>query len=133
MAMSKLFSIFISLLILLQSLNIHAEDILKLNTVFEEAQLHNEIHNDSFMVFFSKHYGSLKEAHEKEHQEEEKNHNHPPIHHDCSSQISSVFVVQTITFTLENIQNIERTTNFYYQDKFSTFEKQKVFQPPRLS
>jgi len=132
--MSKLLSIPLSILILFQSLNIHIEDVLKLSEVIEHAQLHKERYGDGVLTFLSKHYGSLKKAHEKQHQEEEKEHNHPPIHHDCGTQISTAFVVLTHSFSLEDPkQDIERTANFYYQDKFSTFEKQQVFQPPKLT
>ena len=132
--MNTLLSIPLSILILFQSLNIHIEDFFKLNELVEHAQLHKERYGDNFFTFLSKHYGSLKEAHEKQHQEEEKEHNHPPIDHSCNSQVNLVFLLQTHSFSLEESSlNVKKVTNFYYQDKFSTFEKQQVFQPPQVS
>jgi len=131
--MSKLFSITISLLILFQSLNIHFDDVLKFREVIEHAELHMEKYDDTFFVYVSKHFGDLKELHKHQHQEEEKEHNHPPIQHDCSSQTQNVFVSDALSFSIENPKQITKaSTNFYYQDKFSTFEKQRVFQPPRV-
>jgi len=132
--MSKLLSIPLSILILFQSFNIHMEDVLKLKEVIVHFQLHKERYGDGIIVFISKHYGNLKESHKQQHQEEEKEHHHPPIHHDCSTQISSVFVLLVHSFYIERPTNdVEKTTNFYYQDKFSTFEKSTIFQPPKLA
>jgi hypothetical protein len=132
--MSKVSAILLSSLFLIQSFNLHVEDIYELNEVFEHAELHKQRYGDNFFVFLSKHYGDLKDSHKQQHQKEEEEHNHPPINHDCSSQIQTVFVLNTFSFSIENPkQTVEASTNFYYQDKFSTFEKQKIFQPPKLT
>jgi hypothetical protein len=132
--MSKFVIVFISALILVQSLNLHFEDVLKLNEVFEHVELHKNRYGDNLFVFLSKHYGDLKESHKKQHQEEEKEHQHPPINHDCSLQMQTAFVLNTVSFSIENPKLVEESSaNFYYQDRFSTFEKQKIFQPPKLA
>ena len=97
--------------------------------------MHKEKYDDNFLVFFSKHYGDLKESHKKQHQEEEENRSHKPIDHDCNFHVQTDIVLNTtsISVTRNTLQIIEKTTNFYYQDKHSTFEKQKIFQPPRIS
>lgn len=119
---------------LFQGANLHIEDVLELNEFVEHAQLHQERYGDGFFVFVSKHYGSLKKSHEKQHNEEEKEHQHQPLNHDCNSQIQTAIVLNIVPFSIENTNLFKGTTpNFYYQDKFSTFEKQRVFQPPKTT
>ena len=129
----KLFSIFISSLILVQSFNIHFGDVLKLNEMMEHAKLHKNRYGDDFLVFLSKHYGELKQSHKKQHTEEEKDHSHPPINHDCNSQLQAPFVINIVSFSIENVQTPKKSAIFFYQDNFSSFEKQKIFQPPQLT
>ena len=132
--MEKLFSIAFSFLIVFQSFNIHFGDIVKFNDFLEHAEMHSENYGDDFFVFLSKHYGELKESHKEQHQKEEENHSHTPINHDCNSQIQSSFVLNSFLLTIKNSnKEIEKSTIFYYQDKFSSFEKQKIFQPPQFS
>jgi len=128
---TKLFSLLIASFILVQSFNIHIGDVLKLNDLIEHAEFHNSKYGDGFLVFISKHYGDLKQSHKKQHKEEEKKHSQTPINHDCSSQLHISFLLNKNTFTIEIPQLLEKSTNFYYQDKFSAFEKQKIFQPPK--
>jgi hypothetical protein len=130
----KLFSILFSTLFLFQSANIHFDDVLQLREFIEHANLHKDKYGDSFIVYVSKHYGDLKESHKEQHQEEEKNHHHDPIQHDCTAQVQIDIVILDFSITLKTIKFIEsKETNFYYQDKFSTFEKQKIFQPPQIA
>ena len=100
---TKLFSILLASFILVQSFNIHLGDILKLDLLLEHAKLHKTKYGDNFYVFLSKHYGELKEAHKKQHQEEEKNHSHLPINHDCSSQVQSSFLLNLIALNIASI------------------------------
>ena len=131
--MTKLFPILFATLFFIQSINIHFADVLQWREFIEHANLHREKYGDSFAVFISKHYGELKESHEKQHQQEEKEHHHDPISHDCKSQIHIDIAVHIIDYSLKTIPFINhRKTNFYYQDKFYAFEKQKIFQPPRV-
>ncbi len=131
--MLKLYALFLSTLFFIQSTNIHFEDMQKIGELLEHYNLHHDRYNDSFITFISKHYGDLKESHKKQHQEEEKEHHHDPIHHDCAAQTHIDVCVNTSTYTIKVVKFIEsKETNFYYQDKFSTFEKQKIFQPPQV-
>lgn len=128
--MIKLISIFFSIMILLQSTNIHIDDIVNVNKFIKHVQLHQENYGDDFFTFLSKHYGDLKESHSEQHQEEQKNspdeNNHKCLkslnlftHHFCSLEL------------LNNHKNVN--SHSYYQDKFSTFEKQPCFRPPQLT
>ena len=129
---AKLFSILLSTFILVQSFNIHIGDLLKVDELIEHANMHKEKYGDDFLVFISKHYGDLKESHKLQHEEEEKDHSHFPIDHECSSQIPTSFILNRITFSITTPQARESEFNFYYQDNHSTFEKQKIFQPPQF-
>ncbi len=129
---TKLFSIVLASFILVQSFNIHLGDILKFDMLLDHAKMHKSKYGDNFFVFLSKHYGELKESHKKQHEEEEKNHSHLPVNHDCSSQIQSSFILNLVALNITILQAKESPQNFYYQDKFSTFEKQKIFQPPQI-
>ena len=131
--MLKLYAILLSSLFLLQSTNIHFDDVRMLGELLEHYNLHHERYGDNFVVFLSKHYGDLKESHKKEHQEEEKGHHHTPIQHDCTAQVHIDVMYNSFSFTFKNPKfSNSSKSNFYYQDKFSSFEKQKIFQPPRV-
>lgn len=131
--MIKLLSILISILVLVQSLNIHIGDVLKLDELLEHAEMHKKKYSDNFLVFLSKHYGDLKQSHTQQHQEEEKNHSQLPINQECSSQITTSFIINMISFGIDIPHTVESSINYCYSDNFSTFEKQKIFQPPRLT
>jgi len=130
---TKLFSLLIASFILVQSFNFHIGDVLKLNELIEHAEFHKNKYGDGFLVFISKHYGDLEQSHKKQHEEEKKNNSHTPINHDSGSQVQVSFLLSKNSFTIEIPQLIEKITKFYYQDKFSTFEKQKIFQPPKFA
>lgn len=131
--MIKLLSILISILVLVQSFNIQIGDVLKLDELLEHAEMHKNKYNDNFLVFLSKHYGDLKQSHTQQHQEEEKNHSQLPINHECSSQITTSFIINMISFDIDIPHTVESSINYCYSDIFSSFEKQKIFQPPRLT
>ncbi len=130
---TKLFSIFISSIILVQSFNIHIADVLKLDELMEHAKMHKNKYDDNFLVFLSKHYGDLKQSHKQQQQEEEKDHSHLPINHECSSHIQASFIIDIISFSIDIPCAAESSINYYYQDKFSSFEEQEIFQPPQLA
>ena len=130
---TKLFSIFVSSIILVQSFNIHIADILKLDELMEHAKMHKNKYGDDFVVFLSKHYGDLKQSHKLQQQEEEKDHSHLPINHECSSHVQASFIIDMISFSIDISYATESSVNFYYQDKFSSFEEQVILQPPQLA
>lgn len=134
--MSKLVSISISFVILIQSFGISLYDLAQLDTFFEHAQFHSEQYGDNVFVFISKHYGELKTNHEKEHQEEKENHEQLPFNHHNCSHISSItdFVLITYREGLKTTRFSEQTeTNFYYQASSSSQHSEGLFQPPQYS
>ncbi|WP_147676611.1 hypothetical protein [Algibacter pacificus] len=132
--MSKIFSIALSFIILIQSFGISLGDIAQIDELIQHAQYHNQRYGDNVFVFISKHYGELKADHDKEHQEEREEHEQLPFHH--QSHISSVIavVLNTPKTELKPIEFSELNTHkFYYQASSSSLHSEGLFQPPRLS
>ncbi|QHI36255.1 hypothetical protein IMCC3317_16140 [Kordia antarctica] len=132
--MQKLFSILISLIVLLQSLGFDSVDIIQLDEFMEHAQFHSEQYGDNVLVFISKHYGELKAAHDEEHQEEKEEHEQLPFQQVSNSGTSLVFTLQT-TETIESTVEFSEfnKANFYYKALSSSLHSEGLFQPPRLS
>jgi len=129
---TKLFSIFFSSFILVQSFNIHLNDIFKLNELVEHVQFHEEKYGDNIFVFLSKHYGELREKHENNSQEDD--HRQLPFGHNCSFDSLTAFDLHKIKYMIDQThRTISRTTIFYYQESYSSFEKPKIFQPPQIT
>ncbi len=129
--MSKLFAIFFSTLIMIQSTNISFEDISKLNVLLEHADYHHEMYGDSFFDFLTEHYGSDMQQHQNDH----KQHQELPFkHHQDRTHIVFDFTIGS-KFNLEDKsqRGIEAPLNFYYKESSSSFEKRSVFQPPKSS
>tara|TARA_R110002051_G_scaffold15064_2_gene47621 strand:+ start:13504 stop:13902 length:399 start_codon:yes stop_codon:yes gene_type:complete len=132
--MSKLFSISLSFILLLQSLGLHFNDIARLDKLIEHAQYHSEQFGDNVSVFISKHYGELKADHEKEHQEEKKDHEKLPFNHHCHISSASVFVLNTLRTEFKTFEFSKFSIpNFYYQEPSSSSHTKGLLQPPRLS
>jgi len=132
--MIKFFSLVTSCLILIQSLNINFNDIVQLDELIEHSKFHSEAYGDNFFLFIAKHYGELKQEHSKEHQEEKKKHEQLPFNHQSCAHSSIDFV--SIIYDIPLLKSLPITTNssnFYYQELYSLFEKSSVFEPPKLA
>ena len=130
--MTKLVSIAVSLLILVQSFNIHWTDIVELDELIEHARFHAEEYGDNFFVFVSKHYGELKAEHNKQHQEEKEQHEQLPFQHQTQSASIYAFVLNTPleTVSLPEI-GIYGPANYFYQASYHPLVQEGLFQPPR--
>ena len=130
--MLKLSSIAVSMLILVQSFNIHFSDIVELDELIEHAQFHAEEHGDNFLVFISKHYGELKAEHSQKHQEEQEDHEQLPFQHQYQTASLSVFVLnKTIDYPLEIDVVSDRASNYFYHNSYHSLAQEELFQPPR--
>lgn len=129
--MSKLTAIFLSSLILIQSIHLGFDDILQLDELIEHAQFHKQEYGDNFFVFLSKHYGELKAEHSEKHQEEQKDHEQLPFQ--CQSHITlTAFVIHDSIFESDTIESSEAPeANFHYQSSFSSLHKKGLLQPPK--
>lgn len=132
--MIKLFSILTSCLILIQSLNIDFKDIVQLDELIEHSKFHSEAYGDNFFSFIAKHYGELKQEHSKQHQEEKKEHEQLPFSHlSCvHASVASVLIQANIQL-LKSEPVSTNSSNFYYEELYSLFEKTSIFQPPKLA
>ena len=132
--MLKISSILTACLVLIQSLNIDFNDIVQLDELIAHSKFHAETHGDNFLLFMVKHYGELKQEHNKQHQEEKKEHEQLPFNNQSSvhTALASVFTPTTIVvLKLEPIKT--KRSLFYYQELHSLFEKSSVFQPPKYA
>ena len=130
--MTKFFAIAISLLMLLQSTNIHAADLLELDDLMEHYEFHAEEYGDNFLVFLSKHYGELKAEHSKNHQEERQEHEDLPFQHNCHSLSLVVFIAnEAFYYTSRPLVSSNQTVNFHYTASYTSLWSDGPFQPPK--
>ncbi|WP_047245611.1 hypothetical protein [Maribacter thermophilus] len=132
--MSKVISISISFLILLQSFGLHTDDIAQIDNFIEHAKFHSEQYGDNVLVFISKHYGELKAEHDREHQEEKEEHEQLPFQHHC--HLTSVVVYTANSFNPElgsPLFSESNSSNFHYQAPSSSLHAMGLLQPPRQS
>ena len=131
----KLTAFVFSLLIMLQSMGIGYNDLLQLDELIEHAAFHQQQYGDSFFTFLSKHYGDQKEAHHKDHQDEEDQHRELPFQHQqCPHQVNSVFLA-ALSFNKglpSNRFDTHRSDRVFFYS-FADYDsyRQDVFQPPR--
>lgn len=131
---NKLFSILLSSLILLQTFGVHYDDIIQLDELIEHAEFHKAQYGDNIIVFLSKHYGDLKLEHQRDHQEEKKDHEKLPFNH--SSSITSVadMVINPFKTELNQLEIVDfKVLNFHYQAPTSSIHTEGILQPPRIS
>ena len=131
---SKLISISISIIILMQSFGIHVSDISQIDEFVEHAQYHNEQYGDNIVVFIAKHYGELKAEHSNDHQEEKDEHEELPFQHQSHITSIPVFVVNSQKAELKLLEPLEfKKHNFFYQAPSSSLHCDGLFQPPKFS
>lgn len=130
--MNKLFSILLSCVILLQSFGMHIDDLVQIDEFIAHAQFHSEQYGDNVLVFISKHYGELKTAHDKEHQEEKEDHEQLPFQHQSHTTYVMDFNLNFKVPELSTLDVLEfRIFNFHYQAPLSTLHSEGILQPPR--
>ena len=130
--MVKITSIAVSLLILVQSFNIHLSDIVEMDELIEHAQFHAEEYGDNFLVFISKHYGELKAEHSEKHQEEQEEHEQLPFQQQGQTALLSAFVInQPDHYPIEIDLVAHRDSNYFYQVSYHSLTQEGLFQPPR--
>lgn len=130
--MTRFVSIWLAMTILFQSANFGMEDMLKMDVLLEHAKFHSEKYGDDFFVFISKHYGEQEAEHSEEHGEEKKDHEQLPFNHQSCSHSLVEFVLNRMDSPLPKLgQDHTTSSNFFYKEPYSLFEKSNIFQPPR--
>jgi hypothetical protein len=132
--MAKLFSIVLSGLILIQSFDMAHSDIEQIDELLEHANFHAEKYGDNILVFISKHYGDLKDQHNKDHQEEMEDHEKLPFQNHCHASSITAIVANMACTELDPIQISNGSeANFYYLPLSSSLHTKGLFQPPQLA
>lgn len=132
--MKKIFAITFSFLIFIQGAGLGVGDILLFGRLLEHAQCHSETYGDDFFTFLSKHYGSYPHDHENAHEQEDSKHKELPFQHEhCSHSIAEVVVIGYEGLLPKPNIPPAKEVNFFYLDIFSSFEKEPLFQPPRVA
>lgn len=132
--MSKIFSIVLSSVILLQSLGIHYDDIVQMDNLIQHAEFHNDRYGDNIIVFLSKHYGELKADHQREHQEEKEDHEKLPFNDHSHITSVTAFVLDAFSTELNQLELSDyHPPVFHYQAPSSSVHSEGILQPPRFS
>lgn len=130
--MLRISSMLLSVLMLLQSLHITFTDLVQLDELLEHAQYHKQQFGDNFITFLSKHYGTEKEAHSQEHQEERPQHEQLPFQQLAHLSGAHLFIMRKPGFEFAWVpESPGNSPIFYYQPMRSSPFQSGVFQPPR--
>ncbi len=128
---TKLFSILLSSFILAQSMNIQVKDVSKFSELVEHFQYHAENYGDDIFVFFSKHYGELKEKHSENHEKED--HNQLPFSQSFNINSFTVYILHKTKFSvIEKLIHFQ-APNFCYLENYTSIERSDIFQPPKYA
>ena len=112
--------------LLLQSLHVSLEDIVKIPELVEHYQEHRIEHGDDFLSFLNKHYGSEKE----DHKSEDSDHEDLPFHHTHHTCID-LKVDSPIAFYLNSLCSVQSKHYFVYQDPITSKATYSIHQPPK--
>ena len=129
--MRSLVSISLSFLLLLQTVNFGAAEVLRLGALVEHAQLHSVEFGDSFLDFLQKHYGSSKADHLTTHDGHEK----LPFNHDPRTKTTLSFFIFQARQVLDLSQPTQqpRSAEFIYTETYSSMVEQEIYQPPKMA
>jgi hypothetical protein len=131
--MTRLLSMLLSSLLLLQSLHLSVSDLVQLDELLEHAAYHQDEFGDSFLTFLDKHYGSQKEDHERNHQEEKHEHEKLPFQQLPNQVLSHthLFIGQRFFWDTPQPRKESQSHQYYYLLQTSGVFSPGVFQPPR--
>ncbi len=131
--MTRLLSIVLSSLLLLQSLHLSVTDLVQLDELLEHASYHRQAFGDSFLTFLDKHYGSQKADHEKNHQEEQHDHEQLPFQQVPHQLLGQTHFLISQRFLWNTPQEAKETQmhQYHYLLQASGIFSGSVFQPPR--
>lgn len=131
--MLRLFSLLLSLLLLLQSVHVSLADLAGLDELMEHARYHQQEFGDNFLTFLSKHYGDQKADHAQKHQEEKSQHEQLPFQQLAHLTGVNAFMLRqpALELALPLDPSDDAQPNFYYfRPGYSGFQS-GIFQPPR--
>ena len=121
--MKSLFAISFSFLVLFQSVGIGMQDILLLGRLVQHAEYHSENYGDDFFTFV-----------EKNHKEEEQEHEELPFQHISCHHASTDVVLVPFDISIVKVEiNTQPSHSFHYENLYSSLEKFSIFQPPKFA
>lgn len=126
--MQKIFSILLSLLILLQSLNITIEDVVHFEVLLDHAEFHQDEYGDSFVAFLTSHYFEINKD-----SNEHKEHKNLPFKNKIENftQVNLACLNETLVFETKETTQPKFSTTYFYTETYSYSNKTSIFQPPR--
>lgn len=132
LTMRKIVSIGTALLIFLQSINLHFNDIVELDKFVEHYQFHVDQHGDDLLTFISKHYGDEKDSHSLAYQEEQKEHEELPFQHQYQGyQVLGLVLGSVPLIQLRKEFPMDPKRNFHYHISYTPIWGDGLFQPPK--
>ncbi len=125
-------SILLSLLVLLQGLNLHLKDVLELSALMEHLEMHQSSYGDDLYSFLEKHYGSKISEHDREGHSDGGQHDGLPF----KERASCVSVMHLVILPGSADRNLiselmPESPSFHYQEDYSFLNPADIFQPPR--
>ncbi len=125
-------SILLSMLVLLQGLNLHLKDVLELSALMEHLEMHRASYGDDLYSFLEKHYGPKMSEHEREGHRDGGNHDRLPFKELASCSIGIHFVVLPGTIDRnDSPETMPEEPSFQYLENYSFLSPADIFQPPR--
>lgn len=113
-------------ILLLQSLHVSLEDVVKIPDLVEHYQEHKMEYGDDFFSFLNKHYGSEKE----DHKSDDSDHEDLPFHHTQHVCID-LKVDVPIAFHLNDVHSDQSKHYFFYNEPFTHKATHSIHQPPK--
>lgn len=131
--MQKIFTSLVAVLLLTQSFNVSFGDFLHLQDLVSHYNYHQKTFGDDVYTFVNKHYGELKEQHNKEHQEEREDHEKLPFehHHSCVHTVIAFLNKNDALLEPKTVPADQLSSNFEYHNAYSYAVVFSIFQPPK--
>ncbi len=120
----------ISFIILLQSLHLSIEDVVRIPQFVEHFQEHQQNYDDNLLSFINKHYGAKKDSHEEEEHDRHKDlpfHNSHHVCLDLKIDLPQILIVDK-SIALKSAKHY-----FVYQPPHAHSVAYSLFQPPKTN
>ena len=126
-------SILLSFSILLQGLNFQLSDMIELQVLVKHLKEHQSSYGDDLFTFFEKHYGALRQEHDREEHKGSSEHEKLPFKHKVC-QVNAGVLINSFNSAERNTEPIPSSSvkNFYYLDNYSFLDQSDIFQPPQV-
>ena len=126
-------SILLSFSILLQGLNFHVSDMMELKVLVKHLEEHKSSYGDDLFTFLDKHYGDLRQEHDREEHKGSNEHEKLPFKHKVC-QLNAGILIHTSGVSERQLDPVptHNVQNYYYLDNYSFLNQSDIFQPPQI-